>query len=546
MVTEAAPPAADPGEKGLKGGALGLISSVVVGVASTAPAYSLAATLGFVVIAINGLQAPIITVLAFVPMLFISYGYKEMNYADPDCGTTFTWGARAFGPRTGWMGGWGIVAADILVMASLAQVAGQYVFFLFNANGVGNNANSGWVLLVGILWIVAMTWICYVGIEISANFQKALLGIEVTMLLIMSVVALVKVGAGHAPPGHLAPSLSWFNPFDHFNASGFMAGFTLMLFIYWGWDTAVSVNEETADSQTVPGRAAVISTFILLATYALVVMATQSYAGIGTKGIGLQNPNHENDVLSVLGHSIFGTSAFGGFLTHLLFLMVLSSAAASTQTTILPTARTTLSMAVYRAIPSVFAKIHRKYLTPTVSTVTMGAVSIVLYVVMNSVSSGNSVIVDSVSALGAMIAFYYGLTGFSCTWYYRASLRESARSLWIRGILPLLGGLILFGCLFYSLWHYWNPANSDTSWTLPFAPRWHIGGVFLLDVGALVLGVVLMLVYERFQPAYFRGEVLNRDTPTRVPEDIGTPVGLFGIDPFDPAPGGRPPEGTGD
>ena len=39
----------DVGEKGLKGGALGFVSSVVVGVASTAPAYSLAATLGFVV-----------------------------------------------------------------------------------------------------------------------------------------------------------------------------------------------------------------------------------------------------------------------------------------------------------------------------------------------------------------------------------------------------------------------------------------------------------------------------------------------------------------
>ena len=68
--------------------------------------------------------------------------------------------------------------------------------------------------------------------------------------------------------------------------------------------------------------------------------------------------------------------------------MVLSSAAASTQTTILPTARTTLSMAVYKALPAKFAKIHRRFLTPTVSTVAMGAVSIVLYVVMNYISAG--------------------------------------------------------------------------------------------------------------------------------------------------------------
>jgi amino acid transporter len=528
----------DVGEKGLKGGALGLVSSVVVGVASTAPAYSLAATLGFVVIAINGLQAPIITILAFVPMLFISYGYKEMNYADPDCGTTFTWGARAFGPKTGWLGGWGIVAADLLVMASLAQIAGQYVFLLFNANGIGHDANSGWVLLVGILWIVAMTAICYVGIEISANFQKILLGIEVTMLLILSITALVKVGSGHAPPGHLVPSLSWFNPFD-VSLSGFMVGFTLMLFIYWGWDTAVSVNEETQDSQTTPGRAAVISTLILLATYALVVMATQSYAGIGTTGIGLQNSANENDVLSVLGHSIFGTSGLGSFLTHLLLLMVLSSAAASTQTTILPTARTTLSMAVYKAIPSTFGKIHKRFLTPTVSTVAMGGISIVIYVVMNYLSNGNSVIVDSVSALGVMIAFYYGLTGFSCAWYYKDSLRESARSLWIRGIIPFVGGIILWGCMIWSFWYYWNPNRSqtDTRWTLPFPPHSTVSGVFLLDVGALIVGVVLMFAYRALRPPYFRGEVLNRDTPTRVPEDIGTPVGLFGIEPHEETTG---------
>ena len=60
-----------PLEKGLKSGALGLASSVVIGVASTAPAYSLAATLGFVVVAI-GLQSPAVAVLAFIPMLLCS------------------------------------------------------------------------------------------------------------------------------------------------------------------------------------------------------------------------------------------------------------------------------------------------------------------------------------------------------------------------------------------------------------------------------------------------------------------------------------------
>src|SRR5580693_5211201 len=143
-----------PLDKGLKAGALGLVSTTIIATASVAPAYSLAATLGLVVAAV-GLQSPAVAVLAFVPMLFTSIGYSELNKADPDCGTTFTWATRAFGPKTGWAGGWGIIAADVLVMASLAQVAGQYGFLLFNAKSIGDNAGSGWVLLVGVLWIVA-------------------------------------------------------------------------------------------------------------------------------------------------------------------------------------------------------------------------------------------------------------------------------------------------------------------------------------------------------------------------------------------------------
>src|SRR5580700_9669957 len=194
-------------EKGLKSGALGLVSSVVMGVASTAPAYSLAATLFFVVAAV-GLKSPAVAVLAFIPMLLCSIGYSEMNKADPDCGTTFTWGARAFGPKTGWAGGWAIVAADVLCMASLAQVAGQYVFLLFGSTSIGDNATSPWVLLVGLIWLALMTYICYRGIEVSAALQRVLLGVELVMLAALAITALVKVYSGNHPPSsiHVAGS----------------------------------------------------------------------------------------------------------------------------------------------------------------------------------------------------------------------------------------------------------------------------------------------------------------------------------------------------
>jgi amino acid transporter len=503
-------------DKGLKSGALGLVSSVVIGVASTAPAYSLAATLLFVVVLV-GVKAPSVAVLAFIPIFFCSIGYSEMNKADPDCGTTFTWGARAFGPKTGWAGGWGIVAADILVMASLAQVAGQYVFLLVQGpnSAIGTNPASPWVLLVGILWIIAMTYICYRGIEVSANFQKVLLSIEVVMLLVLSVTALVRVWTGNHPPESIQPSLSWLVP-SHISLSAFIGGITLMLFIYWGWDTAVSVNEETRDKSKTPGQAAIISTLVLLATYALVIFAVVAFAGIGAKGIGLSNQAHGGDVLSVLGTAIFGGGGFGSFLSRLLLLMVLSSAAASTQTTILPTARTTLSMAVYRAYPKSFAKMHPKHLTPTVSTIAMGGVSIVLYAVFNYISGGN-VIPDAVAAIGVYIAFYYGLTALTCVWYYRKTLTSSARNLWMRGIIPGLGWLIMWAAGIYSLQSDWTATYGFTYWTVP-GLHWQVGGIFLIAAGAALAGVLFFIYMRITAPPYFKGETLTRSTPTLVPD----------------------------
>ena len=123
------------------------------------------------------------------------------------------------------------------------------------------------------------------------------------------------------------------------------------------------------------------STFILLATYAIVILCLQSYAGIGTTGIGLSNPNHNGRRAVGARHLHFRHLGLRHLPHKLLVLMVLSSAAASTQTTILPTARTTLSMAVFKAIPSRLRDgSTSRFLTPTVSTLAMGGVSIALYV----------------------------------------------------------------------------------------------------------------------------------------------------------------------
>ncbi len=353
-------------DKGLKKSAIGYLSNIVIGVASTAPAYSLAATLGFIVAVKGvGVHAPAVMLVAFIPMLLVASAYKYFNRADPDAGTTFAWTTRAFGPSTGWLNGWAIFLADVIVMASLADIAAIYTFKLFGFTELGESKAA--IIVAAVLWIAIMTWICYRGIELSARIQQVLLGAEVFILGLFAVVAFVKVYGSHPPAGSIKPSLSWINPFA-MNFADLVVALLLAVFIYWGWDSGVAVNEESEDPAEGPGKAAVVSTILLVLIYVVVTAAAQSFHGVGF----LTNEANQEDVLNALGSGVLGST-----LNKLLIIAVLTSASASTQTTILPTARTTLSMAHWKAVTNLLARVHKRYLTPTVSTLGFGALSII-------------------------------------------------------------------------------------------------------------------------------------------------------------------------
>ena len=486
-----------PASKGLMNSAIGLLSSTVIGLAATAPAYSVTATLGFVVIAV-GLHAPALMLLAFFPMAAIAVGYAQLNRADPDCGTVFTWAARAIGPRTGWMGGWVATLASVIAMAYLASIAGSYVFLLFGADGVA--AGHSWTTVAGVAIVLVMTYVCYRGIRISARLQYVLFGIEAVMLVIFSAVALGKVYTGHAPAGHLDPALGWFSPFGSGGTQAFTTGLLLALFIYWGWDSAVSVNEETSDRRHNPGRAAIFSTLVLLALYMLVSTAAQAYGGVGTKGLGLANLATAPDVLANLGQSVLG-----GTLNKLLILATLSSAIGALQTGILPTARTTLAMASYRALPASFARIDRTYATPSVSTLAIGGGTAVLFAALTYVSHGK-VQADSILSIGLLIAFYYGMVGYTCAWQFRGELRSGGRALLVKGILPLFGAVVLTYAFVESAIQMWKPSYGYTSFH-------GIGGVFLLGIGTIVLGALTMVAYRLAQPSFFLAGRALPDAP---------------------------------
>jgi amino acid transporter len=485
-------------DKGLKKGAIGYVSNIVIGVASTAPAYSLAATLGFIVAVKGvGVHAPAVMLVAFVPMLLVASAYKYFNRADPDAGTTFAWVTRAFGPVTGWLNGWAIFLADLIVMASLSAIAAIYTFKLFGFSELG--ASKAAIIIAAVLWIAIMTWICYRGIELSARIQQVLLSMEIFILALFAVFALVKVYGSHPPSGSIKPSLSWINPFA-MNFSDLVVALLLAVFIYWGWDSGVAVNEESEDPAEGPGKAAVVSTIVLVLIYVVVTAAAQSFHGVGF----LTNEANQEDVLNALGKPVFGGGAVGWVLSHLLIICVLTSASASTQTTILPTARTTLSMAHWKAVTSLLARVHKRYLTPTVSTLGFGALSIAITIVLLLLSS--SVLEDSLTAIGFPICFYYGFTGIACAWYYRRDLGESVRNFLLLGLGPVIGGVILFGVGIKALFYYGHAENVSSKPILGITlPLW-------MGIGGMILGAVILVISRPYFKQFF-----SRKTETAPP-----------------------------
>jgi amino acid transporter len=289
--------------------------------------------------------------------------------------------------------------------------------------------------------------------------------------------------------GELDPSLSWISPFAIDDSEALVAGLLIGVFIYWGWESAVNLTEETEDSETTPGIAAVLSTVILLVTYVSVAIAVVAFAGLGRVA------EYEDDdaILSSLATDVLGSP-----LDQLVVIAVLTSALASTQTTILPASRTVLSMARSGAMPSGLGRIHPRYLTPHTSTILIGVLATAWYVPVNLISE--NFLFDTLSALSLMIAFYYALSGFACVIYYRHELTKSVRNFLFIGVAPLVGALLLAFLFVRSVSDLADPELSYSG-----SDFLGLGLPLVIGAGFLLLGAVLMVLWRIGNPrGYFQ------------------------------------------
>nr|WP_218885561.1 APC family permease [Kineococcus aurantiacus] len=478
-------------------GRVGLLGAVVIGVSTIAPAYTLTGALGPTASAV-GDHLPAIFLVGFVPMLLVALGYRALNSAMPDAGTTFTWSSRAFGPWIGWMGGWGLLAATVLVLSNLAGIAVDF-FYLMLSQLTGDEsiadlaANVPVNVATCLVFMALACWVSYRGLEATKVVQYVLVAFQLVVLVWFAVAAFVHVARGTAPAG-LTLDPGWFNPLGVDSFSSFAAGISLSVFIYWGWDVVLTMNEETQGARTTPGRAALSTIAVIVVLYLTMALAVLSFSGTGTDGLGLGNEDIQENLFAALASPVMGPVAI------LMSLSVLASSAASLQSTFISPARTLLAMGHYGALPPRYAHVSRRFQSPGYATVVSAVVASVFYAVMRVLSE--DVLWDTISALGMMVCFYYGVTALACVWYFRGSWRGDVKAFLSTCLAPLVGGVLLLVFFVQTAVDSTDPSYGSGS---------QVGGVglvFVLGIGVLALGVVVMLVQRARRPGFFRGRTI--------------------------------------
>lgn len=489
--------------KGLKAGSVGLVGAVVIGVSCIAPTYTLTSGLGPTISAV-GAQVPAILILGFTPMLLVAFAYRELNTAVPDSGTSFTWASKAFGPYIGWMGGWGLVSATILVLSNLAAVAVDF-FYLLISQLVGNPEIAQWTrnlwinLPTTFVFLAIACWISYRGMESTRNLQVFLVSLQIVAILVFDITAIWRAYNGDG--FDFTPfEMSWFNPLEIGSFSMIAAGISLSIFMFWGWDVTLTMNEEAKDPERTPGRAAMWTVAIIIVLYILTAIAIVAWAGVGDEGLGAGNPDIQESLFAALSYPVLGP------LSILIYIAVLASSLASLQSTMVSPARTLLAMGHYRALPPVFAKVSPRFLTPSAATVASAIAAGVFYTVTRILSE--NALWDTITALGLMVCFYYGITAVACIWYFRDDLFSTPHKIVFRFLCPLLGGAFLLIMFFITAFDSLDPDYGSGS------TIFGVGSVFVLGMGVLGLGVILMLISRVVSPEFFRGETLPRKTST--------------------------------
>lgn len=450
---------------GLRGGALGFAESVIMGIAGSGPAYSVAASTATLVGAV-GLLAPASLIYCGLIMFGIVFAFRHLNRVSVNAGASYAWVAAIFSPALGFFAGWALMISSAVFMVSGTLPAASATLKLL---APALTERQGAVTLVAALWLVAIGAAVAKGIKLSSYLQIGFTLVEVGVLALFFVLA----AAGFASPPAHALAASWFTGFG-FTPALFASGAAAALFALSGWDVTANLNEETRDGARIAGAGSIVAVAIvalLLVGFEALAVSMLSADEIARAGV---------NVVSVVA---------GKLLPHpwdyLAVLAVMLSTIGTLETSILQFTRTMFSMSRDEVLHPRIGRLHPTYRTPVFATLLITGLGLALLFASYSLGGIKTVIDDSVNAVGFQVACYYGLTGLACAWYFRNEALSGIGNFVLLFAWPLVGVLFCFGIALYSVPTFDLTTN-------------------IVGAGSIAVGIVPYLWNRLARPAAFR------------------------------------------
>jgi amino acid transporter len=415
---------------GLKPEAIGLGQDTIIGMATSAPAGTVAATLAALAAA-SAYAGGLVLLITAVPMLVIANAYRRLNLWNANCGTSFEWVGRSMNPYLGFLTGWVMILGYVLTTVAEVVVLAPSVLAIW-----GSSSTNTWQAIgVDVALVLIMLIIAVVGIRLTARVQVGMALVEYTVLIGLSIAGLVIVLAGHHP-GAMHITSGWFSISGVGHGGSLAAGLLISVYIYSGWDASVYVNEETRRRMISPGQAVMLATALLAVIYIL--------AQVGLQGV--VSPKALQAHVSTA--MIYAAQAIGGGAWgKVMALAIALSVIGATGTGIVITARLVYGMSSRDVLPRSLSNVSPRWRTPVLASVLAGAAIIAAIVVDLKFAGLSNIFSDVVGVSGLLFTIFYVMTGLAMMVYYRSRITASVIDFLTLGLLPT-ASIVLLGWVF--------------------------------------------------------------------------------------------------
>jgi amino acid transporter len=421
-------------EKGLAEGALGTFESVIMGIAGTAPAFSIAVTTAAIVASVGVLAVGSIFYCGLV-MFGIVLAFIHLSKISKNAGAAYAWVGLVFGENWGFFTGWALLVASVVFMVSATIPAATSTLVLIAPSLV---ESTHWVTFTAAIWLTLVTIVVGKGIKHASYAQVVLTLIETVVIFALIIAAFLRYGAAPAHP----PALIWFSPLS-FTPQMFATGALTSIFFYWGWDVTMNLSEESEAQAGAPSAASkgafwamvnLILFFIIMMIVVLIVLTDDEIARANT------------NVLYAIADKLFPRP-----WSYLAVLSTILSTIGTIETQILQFSRSMFAMGRDNMLHPRYSKIHPTWQTPVLATFVIWFLGVLLLFSSSFMPSVKKILESSILAIGFQICFYMGLAGFACAWHYRGKLREGALNAVSYVLWPLFAALFMVFIALYSI-----------------------------------------------------------------------------------------------